>query len=172
MKFYYMTGINLAFHIAKILTIITLLIKNDKILVKNTNCILYLNLLFFIWLAINFGIVSFFLLYNTYRKFRSQYIIHRLQFWLMILTLTFCLGNTIYTDYLSVYGQSQKKYLNTDLWYAIKQIAQLAPVIVYILTKKIEDCLTCFNKFSVRYSNLQYSAQDEELKQQRKDMIR
>ena len=151
MKFYYMTGINLAFHIAKILTIITLLIKNDKILVKNTNCILYL---------------------NTYRKFRSQYIIHRLQFWLMILTLTFCLGNTIYTDYLSVYGQSQKKYLNTDLWYAIKQIAQLAPVIVYILTKKIEDCLTCFNKFSVRYSNLQYSAQDEELKQQRKDMIR
>lgn len=66
-----------------------------------------------------------------------------------MLVLIFCELSSIYFAFFN------KRLIESrnDLKYIMGLVVTFLPAICYLFTKRTEDCIGCFNKFTTRYSN-------------------
>ena len=95
------------------------------------------------------------------RFFFLEYQDHRVSFLLNEIGVILSIPMIILTNYFTLFNLS---YVEGHIfWQYVYFISRTLPPLVYLVTKRNEDCLKCFNKDqNIRYSIYQYSA--EELK--------
>ena len=72
-------------------------------------------------------------------------------------TLSFCLGAQIFKTFVAE-NPGLAIFHEGEFWFKflVGCLITFLPSIVYLFSKRIEDCLACFNKYTHRYSNYQY----------------
>jgi len=79
----------------------------------------------------------------------------------MMATLSLCLAAQIFKTFVAENEDSGNKELalfKKQGWpkFLVGCCITLLPSIVYLFSKRVEDCLACFNKYTSRYSNYQF----------------
>lgn len=72
----------------------------------------------------------------------------------MMVTLSFCLAAQIFKTFVA----ENESLAILEGWskFLVGCCITLLPSIVYLFSKRVEDCLACFNKYTSRYSNYQF----------------
>lgn len=121
-------------------------------------------LAYFIWSFIS-------VMSTTKSDYIFEYNKHKCYFAFMGVILFISLFEFVYERIAFLYPNSKINIfsdLPSNVAEYIETFILLAPVTVYLLFKKVEDCFGCFNKCSITYSNHQYTIHDTIFNQENK----
>jgi len=170
-KFKFSMVANLVFHIFYLMMSLFIIFAQEKMkllttIIDATSLIWYLLLLgYFIECFCS-------IMWTTKRYFIFEYNNHKCYFVFMAVVLFISLIEFILQRYSYLHPQQLKfSGLSRNVLDYIETFILLAPVSVYLFFKKVEDCLGCFNKCSVSYSNHQFSIHDTIFKQENKRIM-
>lgn len=149
-KLYIATAYNITFHATKY--VLFCLEKTNKIS-KNSDMpwylqVVYWNALFVLSLAFIVIFAGVRLLFVSAAHCNSEYQTHKLQIKIMMGCILVCEPSNFYAVIMQVkFDDSFGSFR-----YFVQLFLLLTPPFVYLIVKKTEDCLACFNRHPTRYS--------------------
>ena len=78
----------------------------------------------------------------------SPYKTHKRSIIVMMIVIVICETSSVYAAFL----KNSSVFTNALLQFFFQFILEMAPAVAYLFVANTEDCLTCFNRFSTRYS--------------------
>lgn len=104
--------------------------------------------LFIISLTFLVGVSGMRLLHVAKSGQNSPYKTHKRSIIVMMIVIVICETSSVYAAFL----KNSSVFTNALLQFFFQFILEMAPAVAYIFVANTEDCLTCFNRFSTRYS--------------------